>query len=111
VEAYAGKDAPGRVIAYVFGGEQPRGTVVESPHLGNAGAVRVLRPADSPTGEWFQERVDLAEDYRAAFGEEPPDPTQIAISADTDDTGSTSRGFVDALTFVGRDAPTPSLTE
>jgi Protein of unknown function (DUF3047) len=107
VEAYAGADAPGRVLAYVFGGSQPRGEVVASPHLRSAGAMRVLRPANSPTGEWFEERVDLVADYREAFGEDPPDPGQIAISADTDDTGSTSRGFVAELAFVGRDeAPT-----
>jgi hypothetical protein len=103
VEAFAGEDAPGRVLAYVFGGEQSRGEVVASPHLRSAGAMRVLRPADTTTGEWFEERVDLVEDYREAFGEDPPDPTQIAISADTDDTGSTSRGFVKDLAFVGRD--------
>ena len=103
VEAYAGEDAPGRVLAYVFGGNHRRGERVASPHLRSAGALRVLRPADSPTGEWFEERVDLVQDYREAFGEDPPDPTQIAISADTDDTGSTSRGFVEALAFVGRD--------
>ena len=50
VEALAGEDAPGRVLAYVFGGKQRRGEVVASPHLGSAGFMRVLRPADSPTG-------------------------------------------------------------
>jgi hypothetical protein len=92
VEAYGGVDAPGRVLAYVFGGTGSRGEVVASPHLRSAGAMRVLRPANSPTGKWFEERVDLVADYREAFGEEPPDPAQIAISADTDDTRSTSRG-------------------
>lgn len=104
VEGYAGEDAPGRVLAYVFGGAHQRGEVVASPHLGSAGFMRVLRPAESPTGEWFEERVDLAADYREAFGEDPPDPAQIAISADTDDTGSSSRGFVARLSFVGRGA-------
>ena len=103
VEAYAGEDAPGRVLAYVWGGDHPRGEWVESPHLRSAGAMRVLRPADSPTGQWFEERVDVVQDYREAFGEDPPDPTQVAISADTDDTGSISRGFVKDLAFVGRD--------
>jgi hypothetical protein len=103
VEAYAGEDAPGRILAYVWGGDDARGEWVESPHLRSAGSMRVLRPADSPIGQWFEERVDLVEDYREAFGEDPPDPTQIAISADTDDTGSTSRGLVDDLAFVGRD--------
>jgi hypothetical protein len=103
VEAYAGEEAPGRVLAYVFGGAHARGEVVASPHLGSAGFMRVLRPADSPTGQWFEERTDLVADYREAFGEDPPDPVQIAISADTDDTRSTSRGFVADIAFIGRD--------
>ncbi|HEX5079585.1 MAG TPA: DUF3047 domain-containing protein, partial [Geminicoccaceae bacterium] len=69
---------------------------------GAAGLMRVLRPADSPGGTWFTERVDVAADYRQAFGEEPPDPTQIAIQADTDDTASASRAFVADLAFVPR---------
>jgi Protein of unknown function (DUF3047) len=109
VEALAGKDAPGRVLAYVFGGKQQRGQVVESPHLGSAGFMRVLRPADSPTGEWFEERVDLAKDYRQRFGENPSNPVQLAISADTDNTDSSSRGSVKAFVFLGRDeAPPPT---
>jgi hypothetical protein len=46
--------------------------------------------------------VDLAADYRQAFGEEPPNPAQIAIQADTDNTQSTSRASVAGLTFVPR---------
>jgi Protein of unknown function (DUF3047) len=111
VEAVAGKDAPGRVLAYVWGGEQRRGEWVASPHLRSAGAMRVLRPADSPTGEWFEERVDLVADYREAFGEDLPDPTQIAISADTDDTRSTSRALVKGLAFGGRDEAAAAGTD
>ena len=62
--------------------------------------IKVLRPADSPTGEWLEERVDLAADYREAFGEAPSDPTQLAIQADTDNTDSTSRAAVADLTFA-----------
>jgi hypothetical protein len=77
---------------------------VESPYLGSAGVIKVLRPADSPTGVWFEERVDLAADYREAFGEEPPDPTQLAIQADTDNTHSSSRAYIADLAFVPREA-------
>ncbi|HYZ25691.1 MAG TPA: DUF3047 domain-containing protein [Geminicoccaceae bacterium] len=102
VESWAGEDAPGRVLRYVFCGRHERGEVVASPHLGSAGFVRVLRPADSPTARWFTEQVDLAADYRQAFGEEPPDPAQIAIQADTDDTRSTSRASIADLSFAPR---------
>ena len=102
VESMAGEDVPGRVLRYTFCGRHERGEVVESPHLGAAGFMRVLRPTDSATAEWFTERVDLAADYREAFGEEPPNPVQIAIQADTDDTQSTSRALVADLTFAPR---------
>lgn len=102
VESWVGENAPGRVLRYVFCGRHQRGEVVASPYLGSAGFVRVLRPADSPTDEWFTEQVDLAADYRQAFGEEPPDPAQIAIQADTDDTQSASRAFVADLAFAPR---------
>jgi Protein of unknown function (DUF3047) len=102
VESWAGENAPGRVLRYVFCGRHRQGEVVESPYLGSAGFIRVLRPSDSPTGEWFTEQVDLGADYRLAFGEEPPDPTQIAIQADTDNTQSQSRAFVADLHFAPR---------
>ena len=102
VESMAGEDAPGRVLRYVFRGRHQRGEVVESPHLGGAGFMRVLRPTESPTGEWFAEQVDLAADYREAFGEEPPSPSQIAVQADTDDPRSSSRAYVADLAFLPR---------
>ena len=102
VEAWAGENAPGRVLRYVFCGRHQRGEVVASPYLGSAGFMRVLRPTDSPTGEWFTEQVDLAADYRLAFGEAPPDPTQLAIQADTDNTQSASRALVADLAFAPR---------
>lgn len=106
VESWVGEDAPGRVLRYVFCGRHQRGEVVDSPYLGSAGFLRVLRPTNSPTGKWFTEHVDLAADYRQAFGEEPPNPTQIAIQADTDNTQSTSRALVAGLAFVPRGAAT-----
>ena len=104
VESWVGDDAPGRVLRYVFCGSHERGEVVESPYLGSAGVIKVLRPADSPTGEWFEEQVDLAADYEQAFGEELPDPTQLALQADTDNTHSASRAYIADLAFVPREA-------
>jgi len=103
VESWAGAEAPGRVLRYVLCGRHERGEVVESPYLGSAGAIEILRPADAATGQWFEEQVDLAADYRRAFDEEPPDPSQIAIQADTDNTASQSRASIADLAFVSRD--------
>lgn len=103
VEAVLGKDAPGRVLMYVWGGELERETVVESPHLGESGMMKILRTASTPSHQWFRERIDIAKDYRAAFGSSPPNPLYIAVSADTDDTLSSSRGVITDLEFFGED--------
>jgi hypothetical protein len=99
VETFAGEDAPGRIIAYVWGGEGLPGEIVGSPHLGEGGIVVVARPADAPLGTWLEERRDVARDYRELFGYEAPSPTQLAISANTDGSGTRSRGFVADLGF------------
>lgn len=100
VELFAGKDAPGRVLNYVWGGEGDRGMMIDSPYLGESGMMQILRPARTATGQWFEENVNIADDYIAAFGSPPPDPIYIAISADSDDTQSNSRGTVTDLEFL-----------
>ncbi|MEM7023631.1 MAG: DUF3047 domain-containing protein [Pseudomonadota bacterium] len=104
VEAIAGSDAPGRLLAYVWGGAHELGAMVESPYYGDAGKLVILRPAGTPNGSWRMERVDLQADYRAAFGSDPPNPTHLAIAADSDDTGSTARGWVEGLQFLPHEA-------
>ncbi len=102
VETVAGQDAPGRVLNYVWGGQGAAGQVIVSPYYGRAGMMKILRPAASPSGVWFEESVDLVADYRAAFGSEPPDPVNLAVSADADDTGSQIRAEVAGLRFAGQ---------
>ena len=116
VESLAGEEAPGRVLRYVFCGAHRAGRHGREPLSRRCRVIKVLRPADSPTGEWLEERVDLAADYRAAFGEAPSDPSQLAIQADTDNTDSTSRALVADLAFVPRNAAaaaraTPTATD
>ena len=102
IEKLTGKATPGRVLVYIWGGEGARGDRVPSPHLGNAGMMTILRPANTASGPWFDEAIDIAEDYRIAFGSEPPAPVSLAIGADTDDTLSTARAVVTDLAFIAR---------
>jgi hypothetical protein len=77
----------GRALSYVWGGRAPAGTVMPNPHLAPDGILLVRRGPEAPLGVWFDEQVDPAADYRAAFGEAAPMPTHLALSADTDDLG------------------------
>jgi hypothetical protein len=79
---------PKSTLLYVWGGTGREPALFPSPHMAGLGMVQVLRTADAPRGQWFEEQVNLAAGWRAAFGAEPPPLQEIVISTDTDDTRS-----------------------
>jgi len=91
--------ARGRFITYVFGGLQAAQSGFPHPHLPKRAWMIVLRPANAPTGAWLGEDIDVAADYRRAYGAEAPPVTHIGISGDADDTKSTSIGLIRDIRF------------
>lgn len=83
-----------RALVYVRGGAHGRGRILASPYMGERGKTIVLR--DSGTGA-ATEAVDLVADYRRAFGQAPGKLLGIAVSADSDDTGTSIRATIDGL--------------
>ena len=76
-------------LSYVWTNAKLRpGDVVESPH--HRGTVRsiVLQAGTERLGQWVRERRNVVEDYRRAFGSDPPANVEmIAIWTDNDQTG------------------------
>jgi len=99
IEQVEGPDTPGRVLIYMWGGLGARGDRFLSPHIGAAGPMQILRPGDTPLGEWRDEQADVAGDYRRAFGTAPPSTQFVAVAADSDDTNSASAASVQGLAF------------
>lgn len=83
-----------RILQYVWGGNHGRGSVFESPYAPGQGANVMLRQAG--TGS-HSENVNLAADFRTAFGTDPQALVGIAVSADSDDTNSSVRGAISNL--------------
>lgn len=90
---------PKSVLIYVWGGSGREPAPFASPYLAGLGKVRVVRPADAPRGRWFEEEVNLAAEWRAAFGGPPPPLQEIAIGADADDTRSPLDAQVERIRF------------
>ena len=87
VVALRGKDAPGRVLTYVWGGDKPRGTLQHRDGREGLDAIRILRTSSDPAQVWMTEQVDVAADFHSVFGWDAPNPTHIGIVSDSDDTG------------------------
>lgn len=99
IELWVGLPVHGRLLTYVWGGRGTVGDALPNPHVGDGSWMIVLRNGDARTGVWFSESRDLVADYRAAFGEDPPDRGIIALAADSEDTQTRSRAAVRALRF------------
>ncbi|MEH6728441.1 MAG: DUF3047 domain-containing protein [Hyphomicrobiales bacterium] len=83
-----------RMLIYVNGGQHGAGSFVPSPYFSGRGTTIVKRSAG--TGS-FSESVDLAADYRRAFGSEPMVLVGLAVSSDSDDTGTVSQSTLSAI--------------
>lgn len=52
-----------------------------------------VRSGDAEAGEWRTERRNIVEDYRRAFGKNPPAVMGIAMMTDTDNTGASAEAW------------------
>ena len=93
VAAAAGDLFAGRVLSYVWGGTAASGARLPNPYLPGDAVLIVRRGTGAPLGVWLDETVDVAADYRTAFGAPPHEPP-TAISSDTDDRGGTARAQI-----------------
>lgn len=88
-----------RAIEYVWGNVLRKGESIRSPYSKNAAMIAV-DGGDELAGHWTSHRRNFADDYRAAFGEEPPKAGAIAIMTDSDNTHESSTGYYGDITLL-----------
>ncbi|MEO0917913.1 MAG: DUF3047 domain-containing protein, partial [Pseudomonadota bacterium] len=79
-----------RALIYVWGGAHSQGSILPSPYHPGL-RTKVLRTGVEGS---FSERVDLAADFRRAFGETPGVLVGLGVSADSDDTDTNIRASI-----------------
>ena len=98
-----GPEVPDAALNYVWDNRQPVGTTRPNAYTDRTIMI-VQRSGGADAGRWVWERRDVARDAEAAFGPTAA-PVQLAVTADTDNTGESAHaGFAD-LHFVARSAP------
>ncbi len=97
-----GEHVPDAALNYVWDNRYPVDTRRSNAYTDRTQMI-VLRSGPSQAGAWVTERRDVLADAIAAFDSDQVRATQLAIAADTDNTGERARsGFAD-LHFVARD--------
>lgn len=90
--ALFGADTPYRALSYIWERNAPRGSVLPNPYTDWAMMV-VVRSGSDEVGRWHDETRNIVDDYRMAFGAEPPRISGIAIMTDTDNTAAAATAW------------------
>ncbi len=62
----------------------------------------VMESGSDKLNTWITEKRNIYEDYKAAFGHEPPIITGIAIMTDTDNTKESATAYYGDIIFTRR---------
>ena len=92
------------VIGYVWDGRAPAGTTLSHPRTPNV-RIMVLQSGGARLDTWVREQRNVAEDYRALFGRQPPRVGKIALMIDSNDTRSEAEAQFGELSFARPGAP------
>ncbi len=91
-------EVPVAAINYIWGNRTPKGTIVASIYT-DLSKMIVVESGNENTGRWVEEERNVYEDYKKAFGEEPPLVNGIAIMTDTDNTQETATAYYGDIVF------------
>ena len=94
-------DIPIAALNYIWETSTPVGTIIDNAYTDFAQMIVVESGAQN-VGRWVDERRNLYDDYKAAFGEEPPFINGVAIMTDTDNTKERATAYYGDIVFEKR---------
>lgn len=95
-KAFYGKYPPHSTMNYVWTGNELPDRIITSPYTDKAKMI-ILEQGQNKVGNWVEETVNILDDYRKAFGKEPPATAGIAIMNDSDNTGEKAISYVEYI--------------
>lgn len=100
-EAYRmmyGQQLPLGAINYIWESKAPVGIVAPNPYTKQS-MMFVLESGKEKLNAWVSEERNVYEDYKKAFGDEPPTINGVAIMTDTDNTKESAVAYYGDIVF------------
>ena len=93
-----GRYPPLGAINYIWESRAPVGTAVPNPFTDQVQMI-VVESGPAKRDIWITEERNVYEDYKRAFGQEPPMISGVAIMTDTDNTGESAEAYYGDIVF------------
>lgn len=98
VKLIYGQYPPIGAINYIWESKSPIGTMVPNPYTDRVNMI-VIESGETRLNEWITEERNIFEDYKKAFGEDPPKISGVAIMTDTDNTKERAVAYFGDIVF------------
>jgi hypothetical protein len=98
-KAIGGNELPYATIMYIWENHLPQGAVIPH-HFSTRVQMVVAGSGRERLGVWNREVVNLLEDYRRIFEEEPPRVKSVGIMSDSDNTGTHTTAYYGDIRFL-----------
>jgi hypothetical protein len=92
-KALYGEYPPHSALNYIWTSREGESGIITNPYASNTKMI-VLQKGKKKLGRWIVEERDILDDYRRAFGTEPPAMATLGIMNDSDNTKEASVSYV-----------------
>lgn len=93
-----GQYPPIGAINYIWESKVQKGTAIPNPYTDRVIMI-VVESGETKLNQWVSEERNIYEDYKKAFGQEPPMISGVAIMTDTDNTGESAVAYYGDILF------------
>ena len=96
--SFYGLNPPLAAINYIWESRAPQGTLIANPYTRRT-MMLVVESGAEKLNQWVKEERNVYQDYKKAFGEEPPRISGVAVMTDTDNTGESATAYYGDILF------------
>jgi hypothetical protein len=98
------QEFPYAILMYIWENRAPVGRVIDNLHTARIKMI-VAESGAEHLGQWRAETRNVYEDYKRAFGEDPPRIRSIGIMTDSDNTGTDAEAYYGDISFLRPGVP------
>lgn len=96
--AFFDPNLPAATLCYVWDGKAAADTIASSAYTDRVKVI-VVESGANRVRQWVDVERNIARDFRAAFGEDAPPISAIAVATDTDNTGTFATAHFGDISF------------
>lgn len=98
IKLFYGEYPPINAINYIWASKAPKSLTTPNPYTDRVKMI-VIESGNDQVQEWISEKRNILQDYREAFGEDPPHISGVAIMTDSDNTGEAAKAWYGDIIF------------